>query len=471
MGPASIQGMKFDDLDGDRTRDPEEPGLLGWEIQLWRSDGSGNPDTLLEVAVTAADGTYAFADVEPGVEYVVTEVQQAGWTQTTPVAPYVLSPNSGEVMTGVDFGNRNLAEIRGVKFDDDDGDGVKDPDEVGIGGITIYIDTNGNNVPDAGEPSALTEVDTGAYSIANVEPDAAHTVREHVPSFPVPGAADPWSAQTYPAGDGSWTITPDPGEVVTGVDFGNFIVRAEIHGIKYDDRDADGVRDAGEPGLDGWTIYLDANGDGVLDAGEFSTVTAGGGLYAFTDLHPIDWQGLAGRDYEVREVPQPDWVQTAPASPHILTLLPGVVFNDIDLGNHRLNEPPNVPGVGTITAYEGVFILRRFTALDPEGDPITFAVDVLPPGLTLTAYPAGSADEPAPHADIDGVPDPGSAGPYATVLTVSDGFNIVTRMMDWDVRPPISHRSPARTRPSWGTTSSMFRFPFSRMTKILKAVR
>lgn len=39
----------------------------------------------------------------------------------------------------------------------------------------------------------------------------------------------------------------------------------EIRGTKWHDVDGDGVRDAGEPGLPGWTVYLDENNNGRLD--------------------------------------------------------------------------------------------------------------------------------------------------------------------------------------------------------------
>ena len=40
--------------------------------------------------------------------------------------------------------------------------------------------------------------------------------------------------------------------------------------MKFDDLNANGAKDAGEPGLAGWTIsaYVDANGNGTRDAGE-----------------------------------------------------------------------------------------------------------------------------------------------------------------------------------------------------------
>ncbi|MEK7862813.1 MAG: CHRD domain-containing protein, partial [Chloroflexota bacterium] len=78
----------------------------------------------------------------------------------------------------------------------------------------------------------------------------------------------------------------------------------EIGGVKFDDLDADGVRDAGEPGLAGWTIFLDADADGTLDVGELSTTTDGSGAYAFTGLMP--------GTYRVAEILQPGWERTAP---------------------------------------------------------------------------------------------------------------------------------------------------------------
>ena len=41
----------------------------------------------------------------------------------------------------------------------------------------------------------------------------------------------------------------------------------EIHGSKWYDLNADGIRDAGESGLANWTIFLDNDNDGILDAG------------------------------------------------------------------------------------------------------------------------------------------------------------------------------------------------------------
>ncbi|MFA9564545.1 MAG: nuclear transport factor 2 family protein, partial [Acidimicrobiales bacterium] len=52
-----------------------------------------------------------------------------------------------------------------------------------------------------------------------------------------------------------------------------------------DDLDADGVWEIGESGLQGWTIFLDADDDGELDAGELSTVTDVDGNYVFVHVY------------------------------------------------------------------------------------------------------------------------------------------------------------------------------------------
>jgi 6-phosphogluconolactonase (cycloisomerase 2 family) len=59
-----------------------------------------------------------------------------------------------------------------------------------------------------------------------------------------------------------------------------------ISGVKWNDLDADGVKDPGEAGLAGWTMYVDSNQNGQLDSGELSTVTAADGSYSLSDVTP-----------------------------------------------------------------------------------------------------------------------------------------------------------------------------------------
>jgi hypothetical protein len=63
------------------------------------------------------------------------------------------------------------------------------------------------------------------------------------------------------------SVTLDSGEIVDDVDFGNRAAAGSIQGQKWNDLDGDGVFDAEEPTLPGWTIYIDANANGMLDLG------------------------------------------------------------------------------------------------------------------------------------------------------------------------------------------------------------
>jgi hypothetical protein len=88
--------------------------------------------------------------------------------------------------------------------------GSHDADEPGVAGITIYLDTNNNGQLDGGEPSTVTDAN-GNYSFTML-PAGTYHVREVLPEG---------YAQSFP-------MTPDQtinlagGQIVTGVDFGNF---------------------------------------------------------------------------------------------------------------------------------------------------------------------------------------------------------------------------------------------------------
>jgi hypothetical protein len=100
-----ITGVKYEDLNGNGLRDPGEPGLPGWTINLLYE---GN---VVASAVTDGEGRYAVkldADhlpVGPGT-YQVQEVNQAGWVQSQAPGPVTVGAGVGEAhFTGNDFGN------------------------------------------------------------------------------------------------------------------------------------------------------------------------------------------------------------------------------------------------------------------------------------------------------------------------------------------------------------------------------
>jgi uncharacterized protein (DUF2141 family) len=94
----TISGTKFWDKDGDGRKDHGELGLANWTIRLTK------PNLSIVTTTTGAHGEYSFTNLGPGV-YVVREVQQAGWQQTTR-NPANIWIRSGTVSAGNDFGNK-----------------------------------------------------------------------------------------------------------------------------------------------------------------------------------------------------------------------------------------------------------------------------------------------------------------------------------------------------------------------------
>jgi hypothetical protein len=77
----SIEGNKYNDLNGNGSRDAAEPGLAGWTMYL-DVNTSGARDAGEPSAVTDSQGHYSFTGLDAGI-YTVAEVAPAGWQQTS----------------------------------------------------------------------------------------------------------------------------------------------------------------------------------------------------------------------------------------------------------------------------------------------------------------------------------------------------------------------------------------------------
>lgn len=76
-----------------------------------------------------------------------------------------------------------------------------------------------------------------------------------------------------------------------------FDIPGTISGTVYRDDDADGTRDAGEPGLSGWSVYRDLNNNGVQDVASLTTLNSTDTPRTITDPNiksPIVISGLSG---------------------------------------------------------------------------------------------------------------------------------------------------------------------------------
>jgi YD repeat-containing protein len=162
-----------------------------------------------------------------------------------------------------------------------------------------------------------------------------------------------------------------------------------------------------EPGLAGWTIYLDQNQNGRRDTGERYTVTDPDGRYAFT--------GLPAGTYYVAEERKPGWIQTAPAmGRYTVALAHNGLVRNADFGNVQqtgenhspvfTSEPPSTADVDQLLRHTAV-------AVDPDDDPLTYNLLVAPRGMTV--HPQWGTLVWQPTED--------QVGPQDVVLRATDG--------------------------------------------------
>ena len=157
---------------------------------------------------------------------------------------------------------------------DDDGDGEQDPTEGGINGVTMFLLDDGGNVlgtqATAGDGIyQFTDLPAGTYTVA-VDPG---TLPDGVtPTFDPDGGLDNRATGLLEAGANS-----------TVIDFGYEPAPpplGSICGTVWEDTNADGQQNNGEPGLPDITVTLkDENGNVIT-----TTVTDANGDYCFEDL-------------------------------------------------------------------------------------------------------------------------------------------------------------------------------------------
>ncbi len=183
---SSIRGTVFADTNRNQTRDAGEKGLGGITVYL---DLNNNAvfDADEPQVQTSADlyytpgvdeaGTYSFTHLASGT-YTVRQVVSATLSATPDAQrSHAATINAAVGQTGVDFADvYRDNEIHGVKFDDANGNHTRDAGESGVGGATIFIDLNRDNIQNADEPSTVT-LANGSYSFTNLSP-GAYVVRE-----------------------------------------------------------------------------------------------------------------------------------------------------------------------------------------------------------------------------------------------------------------------------------------------------
>lgn len=183
--------------------------------------------------------------------------------------------------------------VEGTVFNDIDFDGTRDEGEGTAAGWTVFVDADADGVLDDGEASVVT-ADDGAWRFADLQPGTWRIAMQARSGYEV----------TSPVA-GYLDVAITAGDAQSGRSFGTLAL-GSIGGVQFNDLNGNAQREAGEEGLAGWTVFIDADGDALLDEGERFTVTAADGSYAFANLRP--------GTYQVAAVTPEGWVQTRPGT-------------------------------------------------------------------------------------------------------------------------------------------------------------
>ena len=332
-GGLTISGVKFYDANENGVQDSDEPSIPGQPVTLVLN---GN---LIANVTSGEDGSYTFSNLVPGTYEVDDPITVSVSVTSVVVAPIPIIGTSS---------------ISGVKFNDLNGNGVKDSGEPGIANWDMALTFVGH----AGHPVrdiiiAKTKTDAnGAYSFRRLFP-GIYKVSE----FSQLG----WTPTTAP----ELTVTL-PGSK-SNQNFGNRLVtqpnKASVWGVKFNDINGNGINN-GEPGLSGWTIKL----KNITTDVELTTTTNANGWYSFTNLNP--------GSYQVSEVVQSGWTPIAPAGGiHAPFDLVANDNKEKSFANRNNNLPPTIL---TLTSdpssprTAGRSIEFRATATDPENDPLQY---------------------------------------------------------------------------------------------------
>lgn len=296
---ASVAGRLWLDANADGSQNIGEPGLDNVLVTL--KDQFGTP---IATTYTDSNGRFLFSGVPPGSGYYVQSTAPpnpggypTGLTQSFPTPTSNDRSTSFNLAAGQNYTQAYLgytatsttAAFGDLVWVDVDSDGVRDANEIGLGGstLTLYRDANGNGILEPGTDTLVattTSASDGSYLFTGVTPNPAGTDTYFVAST-TPGAY----TATTPASVRFLNVIP--GNSYLSADFG-FLPSGTTFSITdrvWFDANGNGVF-AGENGIAGVTVELLDSASNVIG----TTTTASDGTFVFSGIPG------GGADYKTR---------------------------------------------------------------------------------------------------------------------------------------------------------------------------
>ncbi len=416
-GVGALSGTKFFDVNMNGVMDSNELPIGGFVIKVVLGGASSGTVYL----TTDSTGFWSTQQYPSGTTYTVTEILPPDshysssasnkWIQTAPGT--INDPPGGYSGTitdhdvnGVNFGNTEQVNVSGVKFYDTNLNGKLDSGESTIANWPIDAVVT---YPDGTPPQTLhlhTGVN-GAYGVM-LPIGSSYSIAE------IQGGAN-WK-QTGPPGNlyagsiilgsGPFTVAYNQAEV-PDLNFGN-ILKASISGYKFYDKNMNGKKDSGEPGVQGFTITI----NGQLPDGS----------PPFTDTRTTDATGFYsfgpypdGTTYSLTETLPAGWKQTT-TSPLTGTLTAtGPYTTSTTLGDVTDQDFGNIL-TAPLSGHK--FYDKNLNGQHDTGEPYV-------PGFSITitvTLPDGTT--PTPETKITNSSGAFSFGPYpdGTKYSLSETF-------------------------------------------------
>ncbi len=311
----SISDKVFFDTNNNGIRDANEPGITGVTVTLYNASG-------IPIVVTTTDinGNYLFDNLTPSNYTVGFSNFPSGLIPTNNNTTITNDNSSGDTFTGltptitlgsaqnrtdVDFGLRSVrATLGNYVWIDSNGDGIQDPTEKGVPGVTVsllYDANNDGDVADAGEDVPVTSMITnqnGEYLFTNLLPGNYQVMFSTTPSGlsytkqNTPGDNNDNTNSDFNLLGASGIYNLTAGEVDLTVDGGLYKPTASVGNyVWYDNVTHNGIQDATETGVGGVLVKLinagpDNNIGGGDDVNISATVTGSNGEYLFSNVAP-----------------------------------------------------------------------------------------------------------------------------------------------------------------------------------------
>ncbi len=428
----SIGDTVWIDLDGDGVQGPGEPGIPGVGLILYDAGPDGLCGTADDVAkantVTDANGKYVFSGLPAGTYCVdvIDATVPAGLTLVSgsdPHGPVTLT--EGQVYRDADFGYGGVLGVIGDRvWSDANGNGVQDPGEVGIEGVTLNLLNAGPDglcgTADDTVVASTTTGPAGNYLFAGLVA-GKYCVKVTDLAGVLTGAV--LTGGTDPHGP----IDLAAGEIYLDADFGYQVpaCAGQIGNLVFYDTNRNGVFEPGlgEVGIPGVTISLLAGDTTVA-----TVITDANGNYLFSGLCDGDYQvvvtDLNGRLVGYTQTyGLPNTDNHGQVSPFSVTIVGGssVLYADFAYADGHLltvSKTNNIPFGQPVEAGAEMVYTISYSVSGRENAPNVVLRDMLPMQVEFVAASDGGVYDAALRVVTWSLGDlaPGSSG--SVTLTV-----------------------------------------------------